>query len=72
MLRQAVDSLHILAKATAPGKQIYDCLKYDSIVSDVNPDTVQSYYSKTDYKSEANWRHAIRLVAAVVTEYKKS
>lgn len=70
LLRQAYD-LHILGKRTAMGKEIYNCLQGEDIVEDANAETVNSYFSKTGYKSDAAWKRAIRLVDAVVNEYKK-
>jgi len=70
VIRYAIDTLHILAHTTAPGKQIHACLKAEDIVKGVSESSVQDYYSKTDYKSEDNWKYAIRLVEAVADEYK--
>lgn len=72
MLRVAVDSLHILRKATAQGKQVYQCLKDEDFVRGISEDTVQTYFSKTEYKLSENWAQAITLVDAVAKEYTKN
>ncbi len=73
MLREAVDALHIMAKTTAPGKQIYQCLKNEDFMSAISEDTVNTYYSKAGYKvEEDNWQQAIELVNAVSKEYTRA
>ena len=69
VLRMAVDALHILKKSTSQGKQVFQCLKGEGFVRDLSEDTVQTYFSKTDYKHTDNWKHAIKLVEAVAKEY---
>lgn len=72
LLREANNTLHIFVNKTMFGKHICTCLQGEDIVSDVNDDTVNSYYSKTDYKSDDNWKNAIKLVEAVAADYKAS
>lgn len=72
LLRMANDSLHVFEKKTALGKKIYYCLEGEAIVNDANADTVNSYYSKTGYKSDYAWKKAIHLVDAVANEFTKA
>lgn len=72
LLREAGNALHIFQKKTTFGREIHQCLKEEAIVRDVNGDTVNSYYSKTDYQSDTVWRRAIKLVNAVADEYKQT
>ena len=72
LLREAGNVLHIFQKKTTFGREIYQCLKDEAIVRDVNGDTVNSYYSKTDYQTDTAWRRAIKLVNAVAEEYKQT
>ena len=71
LLREA-QNLQILGKRTAMGKEIYRCLQGEAIVQDANEETVNSYFSKTGYKTDSNWKHAIRLVEAVAGEYRNA
>lgn len=72
LLRVANDSLHLFEKQTTMGKKIFECLEGQPIVAGANADTVNSYYSKTGYKKEYNWKQAIRLVDFVANEYKQA
>lgn len=65
-------NLKILMKKTGFGKEIYKCLKGEPIIQDANEDTVNTYFTKTGYKKEANWQKAILLVQAVEKEYKQA
>ena len=72
LLREANNHLRIFVKKTALGKEIYHCLEGGTIVQDANAETVNSYYSKTGYKTDANWKEAIELLEIVKKEYMKS
>lgn len=71
MLREADNTLHIFVNKTTFGKEIYNCLQGEEIVEDANGETVNTYYSKTGYKSEHNWKQAIKLVEAVEKDLTK-
>lgn len=72
LLRVANDSLHLFEKKTAMGRRIFECLDGQPIVSDANADTVNSYYSKSGYRTDFSWKQAIRLVDTVANEIKKA
>lgn len=75
MLRCANDVLSVFKPTKTTGKKIYACLKDEAIMNDVTDDnTIQTYYTKQGYgvNTEMNWQHAIKLVAVVKKEYKKS
>ena len=70
ILRVAIDSLNNLKSNKAPGKQIYQCLKDEDFAKDTEENTVNTYYTKQDYKvREERWKNAIKLVNAVEKEY---
>jgi len=71
-LRVAMDSLAILKSNRAPGKQIYQSLKGEDILGDTEENTVNTYYTKQDYRvTDERWTRAIELVDAVKKEYLK-
>jgi len=71
-LRVAMDSLVILQSNRAPGKQIYQSLKGEDILGDTEENTVNTYYTKQDYRlNDERWAQAIELVDAVKKEYLK-
>ena len=72
LLRVAHNLMNIFAKKTAMGKEIYHCLEGQAIVEDANSETVNSYYSKTDYRKKENWKDVIELLDAVEEEYKNA
>lgn len=72
LLRIANDSLHLFEKKKTMGKKIFECLEGQPIVSDANADTVNSYYSKSGYRTDFSWKQAIRLVDTVADEYKQA
>lgn len=72
-LRVAIDSLDILKSNRAPGRQIYQCLMDEDFMKDISEDTVNTYYTKQDYRvNEERWENAIELVDAVGKEYKRA
>ena len=72
LLRIANDSLHLFEKKKTMGKKIFECLEGQPIVSDANADTVNSYYSKSGYRTDFSWKQAIHLVDTVADEYKQA
>ena len=71
-LRVAMDSLDILQSNRAPGKQIYQSLKGEDILGDTEENTVNTYYTKQDYRlNDERWAQAIELMDAVKKEYNK-
>lgn len=68
LLREAYN-LHILGKKTGLGKEIYSCLSGEDIVQDVGSDTVNTYFTKTGYRSDTNWKRIIRLIDAISETY---
>ncbi len=71
MLREANNTLGFFINQTALGKKIYSCLSGETVVEDANEETVNSYYSKVDYKKTSKWENAIKLVEAVEKKYKQ-
>lgn len=71
LLRIAHNLQGIFVKKTLFGQDIHKCLEGEIVVKDVNAETVNSYWSKTGYKTDKNWNRAIKLVEAVEAEYKK-
>lgn len=72
-LRVAMDALDILKSNRAPGKQIYQSLKGEDILGDTEENTVNTYYTKQDYRlKEERWENAIELLDAVKKEYLNS
>ncbi len=72
LLREAHNTLLLFLSKPSFGKHLYQCLQDKAIVSDVNEDTVNSYWSKTDYQHDDNWQKAIKLVNAVEKQYKQA
>ena len=73
LLRVVSDTLKPFQKKTKFGNEIYTCLQGEEILADITTgQTVIDYWGKTDYKSDPNWKHAIKLVEVVVEEIKKS
>ena len=70
LLREANNTLHLFVKKTSMGKVIFRCLEGEDIVQDINDVTVNSYFTKSGYKTDDNWKRAIRLIDAVENEYK--
>jgi len=67
----ASEVLDLFQKKSRFGVEIYNCLQGEDILSDVTTgQTVNDYWTKTDYKSDSAWTKAIRLVEAVAKEYK--
>ena len=72
LLREAMDTLQLLSNTIAPGKQIHRCLKDEPLLSGISEDTVNTYYTKSTYKTQDDtWKITIKLVNAVEKEYKK-
>ena len=73
LLRVAADAIHPFVKKTKFGNEIYNCLKEEDIMADVTTgQTIIDYWGKTEYKSDDNWKQAIKLVEAVENEYKQA
>lgn len=72
LLKEANKALHLFVKKTSMGKEIYRCLEGEDIVQDVSDVSINSYYTKTDYRKKENWKRAIGLVDAVAKEYTKT
>ena len=71
LLRVASDSIHLFVKKTKFGNEIYKCLADEDVMADITTgQTIVDYWGKTEYKSEPNWEHAIKLVKAVEEEYR--
>ena len=71
LLRVASEVLDLFQKKSRFGVEIYNCLQGEDILSDVTTgQTVNDYWTKTDYKSDSAWTKAIHLVEAVAKEYK--
>lgn len=69
LLREVNNSSHLFVKKTSMGKEIFRCLEGEDIVQDINDVTVNSYYTKTEYKNKNNWKQVIPLIDAVTKEY---
>ena len=73
LLRVASDTLQPFQKKTKFGNEIYACLQGEDILADVTTgQTIIDYWGKTEYKTDENWKHAIKLVEAVVKEISNS
>lgn len=73
LLRVASDTLKPFQHKTKFGNGIYACLQGEDILADVTTgQTLVDYWGKTEYKTDDNWKHAIKLVEAVTEEYKHS
>lgn len=71
LLRVASDTLKPFQHKTKFGNEIYTCLQGADILADVTTgQTIIDYWGKTEYKTDDNWKHAIKLVNAVEEEYK--
>jgi hypothetical protein len=71
LLRVASDTFSPFVKKTKFGNEIYQCLEGEEILADITTgQTIIDYWGKTEYKSDDNWKHAIKLVNAVAAEYK--
>lgn len=71
-LRVAIDALGILKSNRAPGKQVYQSLKGEDVLGDTEENTVNTYYTKQDFKvNDKRWTNAIELLDAVKKEYLK-
>ena len=69
-LRVAIDALVILKNNRAPGKQVYQSLKGEDILGDTEENTVNTYYTKQDFRvNDERWGGAIELLDAVKKEY---
>ena len=72
-LRVAIDALAILKNNRAPGKQVYQSLKGEDILGDTEENTVNTYYTKQDFRvNDERWASAINLLDAVKKEYLNS
>lgn len=70
LLRVASDTLKPFQHKTKFGNEIYACLQGEDILADVTTgQTIIDYWGKTEYKTDDNWKHAIKLVNAVEEEY---
>ncbi len=73
LLRVASDAIHPFAKKTRIGNDIYNSLEGEDVLADITTgQTIVDYWGKTEYKSDDNWNHAIKLVNAVAAEYMTS
>lgn len=71
LLRVASDTLKPFQHKTKFGGEIYNCLQGEDILTDITTaQTLNDYWGQTSYKSDDNWKHAIKLVEAVAEEYK--
>lgn len=72
LLRVASDTMHPFERKTKFGNEIYNCLSDEEVMADVTTgQTIIDYWGKTEYKTDSNWNHAIKLVEAVGNEFKK-
>ena len=73
LLRVAADTINPFVKKTKFGNEIYECLTGEDIIADITTgQTIVDYWGKTEYKSDDNWKDAIKLVEAVENEYKQA
>lgn len=72
MLRVAHNQTGVFAKKAQFGQDIYKCLEGDNIVEGANAETVNTYFSKNDYRGKEKWKKAITLVVAVEEEYRNT
>ena len=73
LLRVAADTIKPFVKKTKFGNEIYNCLLGEDIMADVTTgQTINDYWGKTEYKTDDNWKQAIKLVVAVENEYKQA
>lgn len=73
LLRVASDTFNPFVKKSKFGNEIYNCLKGEDILADITTgQTIIDYWGKTEYKSDDNWKHAIKLVNAVEAEFKQA
>lgn len=71
LLRVASDTLKPFQRKTKFGNEIYTCLQGEDILADVTTgQTIVDYWGKTEYKTDDNWKQAIKLVEAVAEEFK--
>ena len=71
LLRVASDTLKPFQHKTKFGNEIYACLQGEYILADVTTgQTLVDYWGKTEYKTEDNWKYAIKLVNTVAEGYK--
>ena len=68
LLREVHNHQSVFVKKTGLGKEIYRCLEGETIVQDANAETVNSYFSKTGYRSESGWQRAVKLVETVLKD----
>ena len=73
LLRVASDAIKVFQHKTKFGNEIYTCLQGEDILSDITTgQTIIDYWGKTEYKTDDNWKHAIKLVEAVTKEHNNS
>lgn len=70
LLREA-HNMKILGKKVGLGKEIYLCLEGEDIVQGANEKTVNTYFTKTGYRTDASWKRAIQLIDLVENDYNK-